>query len=85
MPKTCVSSIEKSSQMNLKTEEALKNRCRNIDNAFKKSGGSLKTPILNLFGKCPKCGNKKYWELFGGRCNKKCARCNTAYDCISAE
>lgn len=76
MPKKCVS-------MYPKTEKALKKHCGNIDKAFKKSEGSLKTSIFNLFGKCPECGNKKYLELFGGRCNKKCARCNTAYDCIS--
>jgi uncharacterized protein (DUF983 family) len=35
---------------------------------------------FNLFGKCPKCGSKKYMKLFVGHHDKSCLACGVPYD-----
>lgn len=68
--------------LNKKTLKELEKFCNRNKQAFKRSHKSFTTPKFNLRGKCPKCKSKKYFELFGGRCSKRCAKCKKAYDCV---
>lgn len=67
------------------TVELLQNYSEEFQEALRKGREYLEKPLWNSSGSCPKCGSKKYFKLFGGSCNKSCAECGTAYDCISLE
>lgn len=68
-----------------KIERELQESCRNFNRALKRSEESSKIPNINFHGKCPSCGSKNYFQLWGGSCDKQCADCKTAYDCINME
>ena len=38
-------------------------------------------PLWNWSGKCPSCGSKEYWPVYGGSCGRSCAYCGEMYDC----
>jgi hypothetical protein len=67
------------------TSEILQHYGDGVREAFRKGQEYLTEPRWNSSGSCPECGSKEYFDLFGGRCNKSCAKCKTAYDCISLE
>jgi len=67
----------------LPSEEPSKNLRKfdeGIDRAKRLSTKSLKNSLCNLFGKCPVCRDRGYKELFGGKYDKYCINCGTAYN-----
>lgn len=66
-------------------ERALQESCGNFNRALKRSEESSKIPDINSCGKCPSCGSRNYFPLWGGSCDKQCADCKTAYDCVNME
>ena len=57
----------------------LKKQGRKLEEALKKGQQSLTTPRFNFFGKCPKCGSRAYFKLYGGQKDKLCYQCQNAY------
>ena len=51
----------------------------NLKKAFKRGEESRVNPQFSLRNKCPHCGNRKYFLLYGGQDNKRCADCGEAY------
>ena len=55
----------------------------NLKEALKRGEEYCANPRFNLRGKCPHCGSRKYFALYGGRYNRRCASCGREYNiCI---
>lgn len=70
-----------------KTREEFEEFSRRHKEFLRKSKESLKKPLWNSTGYCPKCKSRKYFPLFGGMCLKKCANpeCGGCYDGMTEE
>ena len=73
------------SPMDPEVLEALQQISEDHQEALRKGEDYLKNPLWNTGGSCPSCGSKRYFDLFGGTCNKHCANCGECYDCIGEE
>jgi transposase-like protein len=63
-------------------KELLENYSKQHEEALQKGEEFRVNPLTNVFAKCPNCGSREYFPLFGGRCKYRCAECGTDYACV---